>query len=94
MYAIGLLGNRMFKRESLGGGDIKLSFIIGLILGFRMGLCALMLSTFLALPVSLASLMASKNNEIPYGPFLIGSLFVIFMYLDKFNYLVTVLFNL
>ena len=30
MYLIKLLGDKMFKRESLGGGDIKLCFIIGL----------------------------------------------------------------
>ena len=84
MYLIKLLGDKMFKRESLGGGDIKFSFIIGLVMGFRLGLVVLILSTFLALPYCCASLMLKKNNEVPYGPFLVASLFIVFTFYNKF----------
>ncbi len=83
MYGIKLLGDLIFKRESLGGGDIKLSFVIGYILGFRLSLIALILSSFLALPASTLSLF-NKNKEVPYGPFLTGSLFIVFIFADKF----------
>ena len=94
MFLIGKLGDKVFKRESLGGGDIKLTFIIGLCLGLRLGLVALMLSAFLALPISLASFMKTKNNELPFGPFLIGSLFLIFIFMTKFTNLINLVFNL
>ena len=84
MLLIKIIGDKIFKRESLGGGDIKFSFIIGLCLGYRLGLCALILSTFLALPYSFASLMLKKNNEVPYGPFLASSLFIVFAFTEKF----------
>ena len=35
MYSIKLFGDFLFKRESMGGGDIKLMFIFGLMLRQR-----------------------------------------------------------
>ena len=90
MYLIKLLGDNMFKKESLGGGDIKLSFIIGLTLGYygiglRMGLICIIFSAFLALPYAIASVYLKKKNELPYGPFLISALVVAFIFFDKFK---------
>jgi prepilin signal peptidase PulO-like enzyme (type II secretory pathway) len=93
MLLVSILGKRLFKKEALGGGDIKLATIIGIVLGFRLGLCALILSSFLALPISLTALLATKNNEVPFGPFLVGSLFVIFIYIEKFTNLLNLLFS-
>lgn len=84
MYLIKIIGDKIFNRESLGGGDIKLSFVIGLTLGFRLSLISLILSSFLALPYSVASLKLQKNNEVPFGPFLVSSLFIVFLFYDKF----------
>ena len=92
MLFIKIIGDKIFKRESLGGGDIKFAFIIGLTLGFQLGLCALILSTFLALPYSCAALMLKKNNEVPYGPFLASSLFIVFTFSTKFINLLDLIF--
>lgn len=86
------LGKLLFKKEALGGGDIKLSFVIGLILNYKLGLTAIVLSSFVALPYALASLQIKKNNEFPYGPFLAGSLFIVFFHYDKFLLLLDFLF--
>ena len=83
-YLIKIIGDNIFKRESLGGGDIKLAFVIGYTLGFKLSLIALILSSFLALPYSVASLKLQKNNEVPFGPFLVSSLFIVFLFQDKF----------
>jgi len=92
MYLVKIIGDIMFKRESLGGGDIKFAFVIGLVLGYRLGLCSLILSTFLALPYSCAALMLKKNNEVPYGPFLASSLFIVFLFSEKFISLLNLIF--
>lgn len=84
MFGIKLIGDFMFQRESLGGGDIKFAFVIGLCVGFRLGIVVLVLSTFLALPYSFASIFLQKNNEVAYGPFLVASLFIVFLFIDKF----------
>ena len=73
LYLIMLFGNYLFKKESLGGGDIKLSFIAGMVLGPFMGIFYLVLASFLALPYALY-LNAKKKNILPFGPFLATSL--------------------
>ncbi len=98
MYLIKLLGDKIYHRESLGGGDIKLAFLIGLTLGYpyiglRMSLVCLIFASFLALPYALANLYLKKKNELPYGPFLASSLLIIFIFLEKFQNLL-IFFNL
>lgn len=91
MFAVAYIGKKFFKREALGGGDIKLAGVIGLIMGFRLGLMALIFSSLIALPYALASMLLSKNREVPFGPFLVSSLALVFMFSDKFLNLVNLL---
>ena len=70
MYVIKIIGDFIFKRESLGGGDIKLMFLFGLILGFWMSIVTIFFATFIAFPIALYVLFRRKDNLIPFGPFL------------------------
>ncbi len=70
MYTLKIIGDKMFKKESLGGGDIKLMFLFGLVLGFPLALCTIFLATFIAFPIALIMLFINKDNIIPFGPFL------------------------
>ena len=85
MFGIKILGDFLFKKESLGGGDIKLAFLIGLSVGFKLSLIVLILSTFLALPASFFASIKNEHKYIPYGPFLAGALLIVFLFVDKFN---------
>jgi len=87
MLLIGFIGSKIFKREALGGGDIKLSFIIGMTVSLPHGFLVLILSTFLALPYATISLLSKTSREVPFGPFLIGALCIVFIYFDKFTYI-------
>ena len=84
---IGYLGSLLFKREALGGGDIKLSFVMGLSLSTPYALMALILSTFLALPYATFSLCSTNEREVPFGPFLVAALAIVFFFQDKFAYI-------
>ena len=92
MFLIGLLGKKLFKREALGGGDIKLAGIIGIVLGLKLGLVAIILSSLLALPYAVGAMLLNKNNEVPFGPFLIASMAIVFAFSDKFLNLIAFLF--
>lgn len=70
MYALKLLGDFMFKKESLGGGDIKLMFFFGLVLGLDLSVVTIFAATFIAFPIALFILFSRKDNMIPFGPFL------------------------
>lgn len=70
MYVIKLIGDRLFKKESMGGGDIKLMFLFGLVIGFPLSICDIFLATFIAFPVAVFMLLSRKDNMIPFGPFL------------------------
>ena len=70
MYVIKLIGDRLFKKESMGGGDIKLMFLFGIVIGFPLSICDIFLATFIAFPVAIFMLLRRKDNLIPFGPFL------------------------
>ena len=93
-YIIGKLGSFLFKREALGGGDIKLSFLIGMVLGYKMGFISFILSTFLALPYAILCLFFKEGHEVPFGPFLVSSLWLTFFFYEKFELVWNYLFLL
>lgn len=70
LYLFKALGDLIFKTESLGGGDIKLLFFIGLVLGFDMSIVTIFIASFIALPLSIVSLIKNNNNILPFGPYL------------------------
>lgn len=83
MYLIMLFGNFIFKKESLGGGDVKIMFVIGIIIHPILGIFSVFIASFLALPVSILILKLKKQNLIPFGPFLIiGMMFIFFTKID------------
>ena len=83
MYVIKLLGDFAFKKESMGGGDIKLMFIFGLSLGIINSIVSIFLASIIALPISIIILKLKSTHEIPFGPFLsIAALILFFTQLD------------
>lgn len=77
MYAIKVIGDVLFKKESMGGGDIKLMFLFGIVIGFPLSICDIFLATFMAFPVAIFMLFSRKDNLIPFGPFLAMSAILI-----------------
>lgn len=70
LYLFKVFGDLVFQKESLGGGDIKLMFFIGLGLGFDMSIVTIFIASFIALPLSIISLIKDDNNVLPFGPYL------------------------
>ena len=70
MLLIKLLGDFIFKKESMGGGDIKLMLIFGFVLGYKMALFSIVFGAIIGLPISILVLYIKKNRVVPFGPFL------------------------
>ena len=91
MYLLKVLGDFMFKKESMGGGDIKLMFIFGLVLGAPLAIISIFIGSLVGLPISL--ILLSKNSEhiVPFGPYLsIGATIILLLNID-FNTLINFL---
>lgn len=91
MLLLKLLGDFLFKKESMGGGDIKLLAVFGFVLGFSLSLVSVFLSAFIALPISLILLKVNKTHEIPYGPFLSIAAIIIFLLKVDINFIINLL---
>lgn len=85
MYLLKLFGDFVFKKESMGGGDIKLMFLIGLVLGWKEAFMSVFLSSFIALPISLIILVMKKDHIMPFGPFLSVATIILFLTKIDFN---------
>jgi leader peptidase (prepilin peptidase)/N-methyltransferase len=83
-YLSAVTGELLFKKESMGGGDIKLAMMLGAFLGWQKILLVFLLSAVLGATVGGITLFFSKEVKktkmIPFGPFLaLGSILAIFL---------------
>lgn len=90
MYLVMLIGNALFKQESLGGGDIKLLFVLGMSVPLMLSFFGLLFATVLAFPAALYLLIKSKDKALPFGPFLVASFLILILlkvnYMDIYTY--------
>jgi prepilin signal peptidase PulO-like enzyme (type II secretory pathway) len=71
------------KGKGMGGGDVKLAFLIGLINGFPFNIIAIVLAFVIGAAVSGVLMMFKKKgmkDVIPFGPFLITGSVVAFVF--------------
>lgn len=71
------------KKESLGGGDIKMAFLMGLLLGFPNVITAFYIAFLTGATYSLILILWGRlklKDAIPFGPFLVlGTLIALFL---------------
>lgn len=105
MYLIMIFGSKLFHKEAMGGADVKLMFIVGLVtapiysqvttvelfLNILMPLLVIVIASVLALPSSLYLYVKQRENVIPFGPFLVVGLLIVYFtkvnITDVFNFL-------
>lgn len=91
-YLLMLFGSLVFKQEALGGGDIKLSFVAGMVLGVKLGILYIVLASFLAFPYAVYVTLKNKDNMLPFGPFLVSSLLIIYLNTNIINEIIKLIF--
>ena len=73
-FLVALAGDKIFKKESMGGGDIKLAAMLGAFLGWQKILLVFFLASFLGALVGIIFLILSpkvrESRLIPFGPFM------------------------
>ena len=76
---IGLAGSVIFKKEAMGGGDVKLAAMIGAFLGWRYIIISLFLGFFLGALVGIVLILSkikSREDTVPFGPFIVLGSFI------------------
>lgn len=79
------------KQEAMGEADIIIAGIIGALLQIKLGIFAVFLSSFIALPTFL---IVGKKYELPYIPFLAIALFVTWYFDDFFLLQIKVFYHI
>lgn len=92
MLCVRYIGNKLFKQESLGGGDIKLAMFFGFTLGIKLSIISLVVGSFLAFPYAIYCSLSDKQKEIPFGPFLITGLFLVFIFMEQITSFLNIMF--
>lgn len=94
------LGNLVFRKKTMGFGDVKLMGTLGLFFGWRSVIAITVLAFFIAAVFSIGLIIKSKIKKqeisefIPFGPFIVLAAFVMmFVSLNIWIRLVFVIFS-
>lgn len=83
LYVIAVVGDIIFKRESMGGGDIKLLAMIGAFLGPRYIVLTIIASSLFGSVVGIILKLTRKEEVIAFGPYLAGGAVVSFLWGER-----------
>ncbi len=80
IYLIGRFGEIVFKKESMGGGDVKFLAMIGTVLGWKLVLLVFFLAPFFGAVVGIIARLTKGAEVIPYGPYLSLATFLVILW--------------
>jgi leader peptidase (prepilin peptidase)/N-methyltransferase len=83
LLLIALLGMLIYKTDAMGMGDVKIFLPIGLFLGLKLGIMALILSVFIGGLTGLFLILTKlkdRKSQIPFGPFIVAGSFLSLMF--------------
>ncbi len=83
IYAMGLLGDFLFKKESMGGGDVKLLAMIGAFLGWKAAILTFFIAPFFGAIFGIIEKIRTNDTAIAYGPFLVLGALICLFYEDN-----------
>jgi leader peptidase (prepilin peptidase) / N-methyltransferase len=90
LLLVAMLGEKIFKKEAMGMGDVKFLAAIGAFLGWQATLFTIFVSSLIGGVVGLALILGTERgwqSRIPYGPYIaFGALVWIFWGTDSMNW--------
>lgn len=98
LLAIGFFGKIAFKKEAMGGGDIKMLAWFGALFGPAIAAGSIFMGAFAGLLIALFQYVLGKSNEenhVPFGPALYAGLIIAFFWgSDVWNWYASTILNL
>jgi leader peptidase (prepilin peptidase)/N-methyltransferase len=83
IFIMGVIGDWIFKKESIGGGDIKLLAAIGAFLGWQRVLLTFFVAPLFGAIIGIIIKLKTKESVIPYGPFLSLAALISLFWFDR-----------
>lgn len=83
LFMIAYGGSKVFKKEVMGGGDIKLYGIIGLVLGTKLTVFSLFFASVLGTIIGYTLIFMKalkKDTPVPFGPYIALSCLITYFY--------------
>jgi len=77
------------KGKWIGGGDVKLGFLAGIIVGWPKILFVLFFTYLIGSAISLALIAAKKKtwkSQIPFGPFMVAGILIVLFFSDQIQF--------
>jgi leader peptidase (prepilin peptidase) / N-methyltransferase len=84
--AIAIISYYVFKKEGMGGGDVKLAAAVGAVLGWKLAMLSFFLAVFLGSVIGVGLIVAKKKSRkdyVPFGPMMVAGA-VIAMFYGKY----------
>lgn len=83
LMGVGLLGTFIFRKDAMGGGDVKLLAMMGAFMGIQKAFLIFFISPFFAMPMALYLKFFRKAETLPFGPYLAMAGITSFLYGEK-----------
>ncbi|HEY0828861.1 MAG TPA: prepilin peptidase [Bacilli bacterium] len=86
LFLIAIVGSAIFKKDAMGGGDIKLLAFVGLILGIQLTLLTIFLASLIGTLYGLLLIVLrryNRNKYIPFGPFIAAGSLIAYLWGDS-----------
>lgn len=83
IFITGIIGDAIFKKETMGGGDVKLMAMIGALIGWKLALLTFFIAPFFGAVVGIILKIRKGESFIPYGPFLSLACFLAMFFGEK-----------
>lgn len=83
MFLLGIIGELIFRKQALGGGDVKLMAMIGAFLGWKLVILTFFLAPVMGAGVGIFMKIRYRQNVIAYGPYLAFGAIISLLYGNK-----------
>ena len=80
LWLVAAVGKRLFRKEAMGGGDIKMMAMVGAFLGWQGVFLTIFLGSVVGTLVFGPMALAGRKKEVPFGIFLALGAFVTFFW--------------
>lgn len=84
IWAVGIVGEWIFKKEAMGGGDVKLMAMIGAFLGWKAALLTIFFASIIGAVIGIIMRLITGKEYLPFGPFLSVGAFLSLLWGEQF----------